>query len=407
MCLEYEQKPDFFKKYMTRPHFIRSLRLTNCDSPLRHSPVFLRCRENFPQVIFMHRNFRIVPQIMFGSGSFNQLEDVLKPKRVTGGGFMVFIIDDVFSGKELEKRLPMRGKDLLVPVDVTHEPKTKLIDELVVKIRHYAPVNPDGVIGIGGGSTMDIAKAVSLMLTNPGSSADYQGWDLIETPAIYHVGIPTLAGTGAEISRTCILTGPVKKLGINSDYTLFDQLILDPELIEGVPQDQWFYTGMDCFIHNIESLHGCMLNSFSKAYGEKSLELCREVFVDNHPESAEKLMMASYFGGMSIAYSQVGACHALSYGISYVLGIHHGIGCCIAMNVLEDIYPEGVAEFHDMMKRHNINLPKIMPEDISREDMELMITTTLNLEPLWENCLGKEWRTQMPRERVEAYFRRM
>lgn len=77
------------------------------------------------------------------------------------------------------------------------------------------------------------------------------------------------------------------------------------------------------------------------------------------------------------------------------------------MNVLEDIYPEGVAEFHDMMKRHNINLPKIMPEDISREDMELMITTTLNLEPLWENCLGKEWRTQMPRERVEAYFRRM
>ncbi len=355
----------------------------------------------------MYRNFRIVPQIIFGRGAFNQLGDVLKPRRVTEGGFVVFILDDVFTGTELERRLPMQGRDLLVPVDVTNEPKTRLIDDLVEKIRRYAPVNPDGVIGIGGGSTMDIAKAVSLMLTNPGSSADYQGWDLIEIPAVYHVGIPTLSGTGAEISRTCILTGPKKKLGINSDYTLFDQLILDPELINGVPKEQWFYTGMDCFIHNIESLAGCMLNSFSRAYAEKSLDLCREVFFDDHPESDEKLMMASCFGGMSIAYSQVGACHALSYGISYVLGVHHGIGCCIAMNVLDDIYPQGCEEFRQMMKRHDITLPRVVGEDISPAEMERMITTTLNLEPLWENCLGSDWRDKMPRDRVEAYFRRM
>ena len=80
---------------------------------------------------------------------------------------------------------------------------------------------------------MDLAKAVSLMLTNPGSSVDYQGWDLIKNPAVYHVGIPTLSGTGSEVSRTTVLTGPEKKLGINSDHTVFDQIVLDPLLTSG------------------------------------------------------------------------------------------------------------------------------------------------------------------------------
>ncbi len=68
-----------------------------------------------------------------------------------------------------------------------------------------------------------------------------------------------------------------KKLGLNSDYTVFDQVVLDPELIKDVPKDQHFYTGMDCYIHCIESLEGTYLNEFSKAYGEKSLDLCRQV----------------------------------------------------------------------------------------------------------------------------------
>ena len=305
----------------------------------------------------MYRNFAIVPKIIFGRGSFNQLGDILKEKRVTDGSYMVFVVDDVHKDSALEARIPLEGKDYLLRVNVDEEPKTSQIDSLVEDIKNYHPVKPDGIIGIGGGSTMDIAKAVALMMNSEGSSADYQGWDLIENPAIYHVAIPTLAGTGAEISRTAILTGPEKKLGINSDYTLFDQIVLDPELTAGVPKDQWFYTGMDCYIHDVESLEGTFLNEFSKAYGEKSLDLCRQVFLEDHEDHADKLMMASYFGGMSIAYSQVGACHALSYGLSYVLGIHHGIGCCIAFDYLEDIYPAGVEEFRKMMVKHDISLP--------------------------------------------------
>ncbi len=355
----------------------------------------------------MYRNFAIVPNIIFGRGSFNQLGDILRPKRLNPDSFMVFVLDDVFKGKELESRLPLEGRDLLLHVNVDDEPKTTYIDSLVAEIREYSGVKPDGIIGIGGGATMDIAKAISLMLNNPGSAADYQGWDLIENPSVYHVAVPTLAGTGAEISRTTILIGPDKKLGINSDHTLFHQIMLDPELLAGVPKNQWFYTGMDCYIHDVESLNGTYINEFSKAYGEKSLELCRQVFLEDHDDSDDKLMMASYFGGMSIAYSQVGACHALSYGLSYVLGIHHGIGCCIAFDYLDEIYPEGVEEFRRMMQRHDIQLPRGLAKNMDAQALELMTTTALNLAPLWENCLGPDWQRKMTRERCMELYHRM
>ena len=297
--------------------------------------------------------------------------------------------------------------------NVDDEPKTAYVDALTAEVKQKTIESksgklPDGVVGIGGGSAMDLAKAVSLMLTNPGSSADYQGCDLIKTPAVYHVGIPTLSGTGAEVSRTTVLTGPVRKLGINSDYTVFDQILLDPELLEGAPAEQRFYTGMDCYIHCIESLEGTFLNEFSKSYGEKSLDLCREVFLNDwQPESDDKLMMASFFGGMSIAYSQVGVCHALSYGLSYVLGLHHGIGNSVAFDYLEEFYADGVREFQQMLNRHQVDLPRNLTADLPPVKMEKMIDVALSLDPLWENALGADWKQEMTRDRVRSLYERM
>ncbi len=355
----------------------------------------------------MYRNFSVVPKVMFGRGCFDQLDGVLEEQRTGGTAPMVFMLDDVFQGKPLEGRVPLRQNDYILHVNVDDEPKTKYIDELVVRIKERTPVIPDGIVGIGGGSTLDIAKAVSLMLTNPGSAADYQGWDLIKNPAVYHVGIPTLSGTGAEVSRTTVLTGPEKKLGINSDYTLFDQMVLDPELIAGAPKDQWFYTGMDCYIHDVESLHGTFLNEFSRAYGEKSIELCRTVFLEDREDKDDKLMMASLFGGMSIAYSQVGACHALSYGLSFVLGTHHGIGCCITFDYLDDIYPEGVEEYRRMMEKHDIILPRNLTGDLSDSQFDTMANVALGLVPLWENCFGPDWRKIMTYDKVIELYKRM
>jgi 3-deoxy-alpha-D-manno-octulosonate 8-oxidase len=355
----------------------------------------------------MFRNFKVVSRVIFGRGCFNQLDDILSEQRKETTSYMTFLIDDVFMGSDLEKRIPIKGDDLLLWVNVADEPKTDYVDKLTADIKSYNHQLPCGVVGIGGGSTMDLAKAVSLMLTNPGSAADYQGWDLIKHPAVYHTAVPTLSGTGAEVSRTTVLTGPEKKLGINSDCTVFDQIVLDPELTSGAPKEQRFYTGMDCYIHCIESLNGTFLNAFSRSYGEKALELCRNVFLVGGPESDDQLMMASYFGGMSIAYSQVGICHALSYGLAFVLGLHHGIGNCIAFNSLDEYYPEGVKEFREMMEKNDIMLPKNVVSEIAEKDLAKMIDVSLILEPLWENALGSDWKKQMPRDKIRDLYLRM
>ena len=354
------------------------------------------------------RNFKMVSYVVFGRGSFNQLDEILTPHR-KGDAPMVFLVDHYFEGKPLLNRIPLRGKDKIVLADVTYEPKTSQVDELARSLKEeFGTIS--GVIGIGGGSTMDLAKAVSLMMTNPGSSADYQGWDLVQEAGVYKVGIPTLSGTGAEVSRTTVLTGPTRKLGMNSDFTPFDQIVLDPELTKDAPANQRFYTGMDCYIHCIESLEGTYLNEFSKSYGEKALQLCQKVFVEkNHwdNESDDQLMMASYAGGMSIAYSQVGVAHAVSYGLSYLLGTKHGIGNCIVMNHLEEYYPAGVKEFKLMAEKNQIEIPQGICKGLTDEQFETMMNVSLGMKPLWENALGKDWESIMTREKLRALYERL
>lgn len=354
------------------------------------------------------KNLKLVDYVVYGRGAFNQLDDILAPRRKDNFP-MIFFLDHYFIGKPLAGRIPLRGKDKIVYVDVTQEPKTKQVDALAAELKaEFGEVS--GIIGIGGGSAMDLAKAVSLMMTNPGSSADYQGWDLVKVPGVFKVGIPTLSGTGAEVSRTTVLTGPTRKLGMNSDFTPFNQIVLDPELTKNAPANQRFYTGMDCYIHCIESLEGTYLNEFSKSYGEKALDLCRKIYVEKtgwDEESDEQLMMASYAGGMSIAYSQVGVAHAVSYGLSYLLGTKHGIGNCIVMNHLEEYYPAGVEEFKFMVEKNKIEIPTGICANLTEAQFDEMINISLSLKPLWENALGSNWESIMTREKLRALYNRL
>lgn len=354
------------------------------------------------------RNFKMIGYVVFGRGAFNQLGEILAPHRKEGSP-MIFLLDHFFKGKPLADRIPLEGNDRIIFADVSCEPKTSQVDEIARQLKdEFGKIS--GVVGIGGGSTMDLAKAVSLMMNNPGSSADYQGWDLVKFPGVYKVGIPTLSGTGAEVSRTTVLTGPTKKLGMNSDFTPFDQVVLDPELTANAPANQRFYTGMDCYIHCIESLQGTYLNEFSKSYGDKALELCREVFLKKSnwdEESDDKLMMASYAGGMSIAYSQVGVAHAVSYGLSYLLGTRHGIGNCIVMNHLDEFYPDAVVEFRSMVKKNHVEIPTGICSGLSDEQFDKMIDVSLGMKPLWENALGARWESIMTRKKLSALYEKL
>jgi 3-deoxy-alpha-D-manno-octulosonate 8-oxidase len=358
----------------------------------------------------MYRIVKSVPSCLFGRGSFDQLQDILKGRRGQENSRMAFLVDDFFRDKRLAGRIPVMENDTLIWVNVDDEPKTSVVDKLRDQIASDGKQLPSAVIGIGGGSTMDYAKAVSVMLKNPGSSELYQGLNLIKNEGVYHIGIPTLSGTGAEVSMTAVLTGPVKKLGIKGEFTPFDMIILDPELINRAPKNQRFYTGMDSFIHNVESLTGLNRNSVSDSYAIQSKELCRQVFLNeriSREEADEKLMVASYFGGLSIGFSEVGVCHALSYGLSYVLGLHHRIANCIAFNQLEDVYGEDVREFHMMVTKNDIDIPAGISAGLREEQIYRMADIAIKLDHMWNHAYGPGWKEQVTHERIMGWFRRM
>lgn len=380
------------------------------DTPEDLKRANLLIQKNKQTINNKHRNFPMVPKVVFGNGCFDQLSTILEENRKENAPF-IYLVDDVFENNEtIKKRILLKENDKIIYVSTLEEPKTSQVDAIVSDLKRSFDELPCGIIGIGGGSVLDLAKAVSIVLTNPGSAADYQGWDLVENKAIYHVGIPTISGTGAEVSRTCVLSGPERKLGINSDFTPFDQVILDPDLTVGVQKNQWFYTGMDCYIHCVESLTGTFLNAFSESYGQKALDLCKEIFLSDdlsEQESRGKLMMASWHGGMSIAYSQVGVAHAMSYGLSFVLGTKHGIGNCIVFDHLDEFYPEGVAVFKEMVKKHQIDIPKGICKNLTDEQMDSMISVALSLTPLWENALGPNWQETITYDKLKTLYKKL
>ncbi len=358
----------------------------------------------------MFRNLKAVGRVLYGRNSFDQLGDVLGELRIEKDSYVLFLLDEYFDGKEFMKRIPVQPSDILKIIEVAEEPKTKIVDEIVAEVKSLGKGLPVSVVGIGGGSVMDYAKAIRLMFTNEGSSSEYQGLDLIKNKGIHCTVVPTISGTGAEVSMTTVLTGPIKKLGIKGNFTPADQLVIDPELIKSVPEPHRFYTAMDCYIHNIEALNGHRRTVMGDSLGMESLRLCREIFLseDSHtPENDEKLMIASYLGGLSLTYSEVGACHALSYGLASVTGVHHGIGNCIVFNQLDEFYPEGVKEFREMMKNNNIDLPKGFNANRTVEEIEKMIDVSLTLVFMWAHVSGPEWPKIITREKIRELLMKM
>lgn len=361
--------------------------------------------------MIQHKNFKNIDKVVFGRGSFNMLNDIIAPVRKENKQYFVFVVDHYFKGKDLVHRIPAKPEDMIVFEDVDqHEPTTEQIDNLRDKILAEKGL-PSGIVGIGGGSIMDIAKATALMLTNEGSSTLYQGLNLIKKPGIYHLGIPTISGTGAECSSTAVLTGPVKKLGLKCEWTVFNQVILDPELIASVPDDWWFFTGMDTYIHCVESEQGILNNAFSHAYAEQALSLCRDVFVGptsgRSNENDDKLMVASLMGGLSLSYSEVGVCHALSYGLSKILDYRHCYANCVAFQHLDDIYVQGVREFKMMIEKHNIKLPQGLAKDWSDDTITKMAEVAYNLPHMWIQAFGENWKEQVSIDYIKNLYKRL
>ncbi len=354
------------------------------------------------------KQFVNVPNYLFGEGASKNLQAVLQEK-IGGSGRRVVLIDQYFSNSTLPDSLQLGPEFHVLFLDTSHEPSTESVDGIVSSLLSEGD-SISAVIGIGGGSTLDTAKAVSNLLGNGGKAAEYQGWDLLKKPGVFKLGVPTLSGTGAEASRTCVLLNAERgiKLGMNSDFTVFDSLILDPELTKSAPRDQYFYTGLDSYAHCFESLQGAYRNPIVDALSDKTIALCREVFLSEDmmsKENREKLMVASYLGGS--AAGNVGIVHPLSAGLSVVLGTPHCLANCLVMNVMEEFYPAETDTFHAMLDAQRISLPTEVCSSCSEEDFDSLYQSSIVHNKPLENALGPDFRSILTPDKMRSLFERM
>lgn len=358
-----------------------------------------------------YRNAKNVGHVMIGQGSTAQLGDLIRPLRGADNAPAVWFFDHFFTDRDLPKRMPVADGDVVVFVDTSAEPTTEGVDAYADRVKaELDGRRPGCLLAFGGGATMDTCKCVGNLLTNPGRAEDYQGWELVKNPAPYKIGCPTLSGTGSESSRTGVLCNVAKnlKLGMNSDFTMFDQLVLDPDLSGTVPREQYFFTGIDTYMHCFESLTGSYRNVVVDALAEKAIDLSRQVFLSDDmmsPENREKLMIASYLGGLAAGF--VGVVHPLSAGLSMVLDAHHGIANCHALSVLEDIYPKQYAEMNEMMARQGVTLPRGICKDLTDDQYRRLYEASIVHEKPLTNALGPDFRKVLTPENVIERFKRM
>jgi 3-deoxy-alpha-D-manno-octulosonate 8-oxidase len=360
------------------------------------------------------KNVKNVSRYTIGEGALNDLSEQLSTfRKKSENGSVIFFIDEYFKNHPNGiNSLNVQNSDEIIFISTTDEPTTEYIDQQCKIVKQKGCNYPVAIVGMGGGITMDIAKAVSNLLTNGGKAEDYQGWDLVKNPGIYKIAIPTLSGTGAEATRTCVMTNKATglKLGMNSDYTVFDQIIMDPNLTKTVPKNQYYYTGMDAYIHCVEALSGLYRNAIGDAYSEQTITLCREVFNSDDmmsDDNRSKMMVASYLGGCAIATSYVGVAHPFSAGLSVVLGMHHCIANCITMRAMEEFYPDEYSEFWEMAEKQGIRVPEGICKNLTDDQYDQLYASTVIHEKPLTNALGNDFKDILTKEKVIDIFKKM
>jgi alcohol dehydrogenase class IV len=270
-----------------------------------------------------------VKKTIFGNGSIRQIETECE---VLGASKVLLVMDNALSKTELSSRIQdvFQNKVKAVPFfEVTPEPSPHIADKGAELARKEAV---ECVIGVGGGSTMDVAKAVAVLAKNDGNALDYVGLNLVKGPGLPSIMVPTTAGTGSEVTFTSVFTMREKKAkgGINSPFLYPHTAVLDPELTLALPSDVTAYTGMDALTHAIESFTSLQAHFLSEPLSLEAVEIISAnlrgaVFNGADIRCREKMMMASYLAGLGLAMSGVGAVHALAYPLGALFDIPHGI----------------------------------------------------------------------------------
>lgn len=220
--------------------------------------------------------------------------------------------------------------DGLEPVPVVEarpgaEPDYDYLDEVAAQFR-ADPV--DAIVGVGGGSTMDLAKGVGILLRNPGRGIDYRGLDLVRTPGAPVVCIPTTAGSGSEATATASFIDRASntKLGINGRHVACELAILDPELLVGCPASVTIGSGLDALVHAIEAVTAVGATTVSRLLGAEAVRLLfgalpLAVARPEDVSARHDTQLGAHLAGLAMQNAAGGP----ASGASYPLGVHYGV----------------------------------------------------------------------------------
>ncbi|WP_114413753.1 iron-containing alcohol dehydrogenase [Marinomonas foliarum] len=213
--------------------------------------------------------------------------------------------------------------------DVQPNPSSTVIDDAVAFLKSS---NCDAIIGIGGGSSIDAAKAVAAMATNPGSILDYEGFDKLINDPMPLFAIPTTSGTGSECTASTVVTNPENhfKTAIISPRLFPKIAILDAELTMKLPPAITASTGMDALTHAIESYVSKMANPISRALAIEAIKMIsqnitKSYFVGSDVSARENMLVASFLAGVAFSLSKLGNVHAISHTFGGIFNIPHGV----------------------------------------------------------------------------------
>ncbi|WP_298402897.1 iron-containing alcohol dehydrogenase [uncultured Chloroflexus sp.] len=209
----------------------------------------------------------------------------------------------------------------------------------------------DLLIAVGGGSPIDTAKGVRIVLTLGGSIPDYEGYNVIETPLSPLVAIPTTAGTGSEVTPIAVILDEAehRKISIVSRYVTPDLAILDPMMTRTLPPRLTAATGMDALSHAIETYVSTENNPFSDSLALAAIDMIathlRDAVHDgDNIEARSQLLIAAAMAGIACGNSLFGVVHALSHAVGGKFPVHHGTANAIflppAMRFNSEVAPE-------------------------------------------------------------------
>jgi len=315
-------------------------------------------------------------QIHFGQGIINTLPSIIsdfgcsKPLIVMDPGLVKANQD-----KPVTKPLTAAGIDFILYDRVDPEPGLKLADQGAELAKQN---NCDCIIGVGGGSAMDVAKAVSILLTNGGKAVDYIGLGKIKEAGVPKIMVPSSSGTGAEVTFTAVFineeTG--SKAGMNGDPLYPEAAVLDPALTLSLPPHVTAATGIDAMTHALEAYTSTQAHKISEMYSLEAIGLIvdniREAYADGrNMEARSNMLMASLLGGKALAIAGVGLVHAMAYPLGGMFGISHGLANAVLLPYVTEYNLIGNLKKHALLAElFGVNTEKMSMRDAAAELVE-------------------------------------